>query len=249
MISDVDIAQQLRELLGSEVDARCDDGRLRVLTPFEYPDGDGVVVRVESAPDGRYVVSDGGVADATLAGKITSKVIGSPASEIARRFDAMFDSGQITTTVENEADIADACQRIASAAVSVAEAATYLRRRAPKETEFVDVIASKLQQRDIEVEAKRQIEGASGHPYLASLFVPKTETVIEPVGGERPWSVATSVYAEFGDLSKVNGYRLMAILDDRKVPLGPSVANLLGQVAEVASWQQHDSWISELASR
>lgn len=65
----------------------------------------------------------------------------------------------------------------------------------------------------------------------------------------RPWSVATSVYAEFGDLSKVNGYRLMAVLDDRKVDLGPSVANLLGQVAEVASWQQHDSWISELASR
>lgn len=172
MIIDVDIAQQLRDLLGSEIDARSDDGCLRVLTPFEYPDGDGVVVRIERAADGRYKVSDGGAADATLAGKIEARTISTPASEIARRFDAMFDSGQITTMVEAEAEVADACLRVASAAVSVAEASTYLRRRAPKETEFVDVIAGELQERNIEVEAKRSLEGASGHPYTASLFVP-----------------------------------------------------------------------------
>ncbi len=249
MITDIDIAEQLRDLLGSEVDARSDDGCVRVLTPFEYPDGDGVVVRIERAADGRYKVSDGGAADATLAGKIASKTIRTPASEIARRFDAMFDSGQIVTMVDAEADVADACQRVANAAVSLAEATTYLRRRAPKETEFVDVIAGELQQRNIAVEAKRSLEGASGHPYMASLFVPNTETVIEPVGGERPWNVATSVYVEFGDLSKANGYRLMAVLDDREVDPGANVANLLGQVAEVASWQEHDAWISEIASR
>ncbi len=206
-------------------------------------------MRIERTADGRYKVSDGGAADATLVGKIASRTISTPASEIARRFDAMFDSGQIATMVDAEADVAEACQRVASAAVSIAEAATYLRRRAPKETEFVDVIAGEFHRRNIKVEAKRSLEGASGHPYTASLFVPNTETVIEPVGGERPWSVATSVYAEFGDLSKVNGYRLMAVLDDREVDVGASVANLLGQVAEVASWQQHDSWISEIASR
>jgi hypothetical protein len=249
MIAESAIAQQLRDLLGSEVDARCDDGRLRVLTPFEYPDGDGVVVLVEQSPDGRFVVSDGGAADATLIGRVGAKAIGSPAAEIARRFGATFDSGQVTTTVEGEADIADACQRIARAAAGVAEAATYLRRQRSKEREFVDVIASKLHQREIDVESQHKLEGASGHPYTATLFVPGSETVIEPIGGERPWNVATAVYVEFGDLSKVNGYRLMAVLDDRETDLGPDVSSLLSQVADVASWREHDSWIAEVAAK
>lgn len=249
MIAESDIVQQLRALLGSEVDARCDDGRLRVLTPFEYPDGDGVVVLVEESPDGRFVIADGGAADATLIGRVGARAIGIPAAEIARRFDAVFDGGQLTTTVEREADIADACHRVARAAAGVAEAATFLRRQRPKEIEFIDVIAGKLHQREIEVESQRKLEGASGHPYTATLFVPGSETVIEPVGGERPWSVATAVYVEFGDLSKVNGYRLMAVLDDREADLGPDVSSLLSQVADVASWRQHDSWIAEVAPR
>jgi hypothetical protein len=249
MIAESDIAQQLRDLLGSEVDARCENGRLRILTPFEYPDGDGVVVLVDQSADGRFVVSDGGAADATLVGQVGAKAIGSPAAEIARRFGAVFEGGELTTTVEGDADVADACQRIACAAAGVAEAATYLRRQRPKEMEFVDVITSKLHQHEIEVEAERKFEGASGHPYTATLFVPDTETVIEPIGGERPWNVATAVYVEFGDLSKVNGYRLMAVLDDREADLGPDVSNLLSQVADVASWRQHDLWLSEIASR
>lgn len=249
MIAESDIAQQLRDLLDSEVDARCENGRLRILTPFEYPDGDGVVVLVEQSPDGRFVVSDGGAAGATLLGQIGTRAIASPATGIAQRFGIAFEAGEFTTTVESGADIADACQRIARAAAGVTEAAAYMRRSRPKETEFVDVITNKFHQRDIEVEAGRTLDGASGHSYTATLFVPDTETVIEPIGGERHWAIATAVYVEFGDLKEANGYRLMAILDDRKADLGPDVSNLLGQVADVAYWRQHNSWIAEVAAR
>jgi hypothetical protein len=249
MIAESDITQQLRDLLGREVDARWEDGRLRVLTPFEYPDGDGIVICVEASPDGRYVVSDGGAADATLVGRLGSRALGAPAAQIARRLDATFTSGQITTTVEKEADIADACWRVAQAAAAVAEAGTYLRPHRPKQLELVDVITTKLRGSKIEVEPKHKLEGASGHPYTATLFVPATETVIEPIGGERPWNIAIAVYVEFGDLRNVNGYRLMAVLDDRETDLGPDISGLLNQVADVASWRQHDSWIGELAGR
>lgn len=249
MVTPANIAQELRDLLGSEVDARVENGRLRILTPFEYPDGDGVVVLVGQDEEGRYVISDGGAADATLAGKLGSRVINAPATEIASRFDAVFAKGQLTTTVGVEASIVDACQRIARAAASVAEAATYLRRPAPRTVEFVDVVAAEMRQREISAESERKLRGASGHDYTASLFVPDTETVIEPIGGENTWNVARAVYVEFGDLSKVNGYRLMAVLDDREADLGPDVPGLLSQVADVASWRQHDSWIAELGSR
>ncbi len=249
MIAALDIAQQLRDLLNSEVDAHCEDGRLRVLTPFEYPDGDGVVVYVEEAPDGRYVVSDRGAADATLVGTLGARKIRRPAAEIARRCDAVFDGGQLITTVAGRAEIADACQRIASAAVSLAEASTFLRHKATKGLEFVDVIAGTLHKHKVEVESEHPLKGASGHSYTATLFVPGTETVIEPIGGERAWNLASAVYVEFGDLSQVNGYRLMAVLDDRDADLNPAVSNLLSQVADVAYWQQHDSWIAEVVSR
>lgn len=249
MISAIDITNQLRDLLDSEIEAQDDRGSLRVLTPFEYPDGDGVVVRIEQAPDGRYVVSDGGAADATLVGRLRARTVDGPAGKIARRYGANFQDGQLVTTVDGENELADACQRVALAAAGLAEGALWAKRTIPKEVEFVNVVAGELQQRDIQVETNRKLEGASGHTHTASLFVPVTETVIEPVGGERAWNAATAVYAEFGDLRQMNGYRLMAVLDDRESEIGAEVESLLSQVAEVASWREHDRWLSDLAAR
>lgn len=249
MISETDITKQLRDLLDREVDACYDHGSLRVLTPFEYPDGDGIVVCIERAPDGRYRVSDGGGADRTLIGRVGKKLSSEPAIRIAQRYGAMFEDRQLVTTVERGDELADACQRIALAAAGLAEGATWIKRRPSREVEFVDVIAGELRQREIQVEPKRTLEGASGHAHTASLFVPATETVIEPVGGERAWTVATAVYAEFGDLRQVNGYRLMAVLDDREHTPAPEIESLLSQVADVASWQAHDAWLAELSGR
>lgn len=247
MISETDITKQLRDLLDREVDASYDRDCLRVLTPFEYPDGDGIVVRIEQASDGRYRVSDGGGADATLIGRVGKKSSTAPAVMIAQRYGALFEGRQLVTMVEKENELAGACQRIALAAAGLAEGATWLKQRPSKEVEFVDVIASELRQRAVKVEEKRTLEGASGHTHTASLFVPNTETVIEPVGGERAWNAARAVYVEFGDLRQMNGYRLMAVLDDREHAPSPEIESLLSQVAEVASWQAHDAWLAEIS--
>jgi hypothetical protein len=247
-ITEIDISQGLADYLGSEVDARREGDRFRVLTPVEYPDGDGVVVRVEPTADGRFTITDGGSADATLAGRVGRKAIVAPADSIARRFDATFDGGQVRATVGLDG-IADGCWRVAQAASAIAEAATYQRPQPGKDPEFVQVIATELRSRSIPVEADRKLEGASGHIHTASLFVPATETVIEPVTGERAWNVATSVYVEFGDLGQANGYNLVAVVDDREGEVGADIFGLLRQVADVASWRQHDEWIDGLLGR
>lgn len=44
--------------------------------------------------------------------------------------------------------------------------------------------------------------------------MPSTEAVLEPIAGRKSWDKAIKVYAEFGDLRQVNGYKLLAVLDD-----------------------------------
>ncbi len=200
-LNDAEIAEHIRRLLGSAVDARREGECVRVLTPFEYPDGDGVVVLVALERDGLYAVSDGGQADATLAGMFGSRAVRAAASQVASRFDATFDNGQIKTVVGTKADLADACQRVAQAAAALAEASTYLRRQPPKEAEFADVIAWQLKKRKITVQQERKLEGASGHEHRTTLFIPATETVIEPVGGDRAWQVASAPSTSSSEIS------------------------------------------------
>jgi hypothetical protein len=80
-----------------------------------------------------------------------------------------------------------------------------------------------LRARSVVLERDIELEGASGHRHKPSLYLPKTATVIEPVGGERPWTVASAVYVEFGDLRSADGYRLLAVLDDRDTSPGPTL--------------------------
>ena len=241
-----EITERLAEFLGQEVQAQDRGGIVSVLTPAEYPDGDGVVVFVEPAGDGGYVISDHGEADATLIGNVGPRAVGEPAGLIARRFDARFDNGQITTH-SDEDSLAEACWRVAQAAAAVAEAATYVKPSRAKEAEFTDVVQRALRKRRVKVETERRLEGASGHTHRASIYVPATETVIEPIYGDKAWNVAAAVYVEFGDLRQANGYRLYAVVDDRSVQMSSEVGNLLSQVAEVAPWSAHDQWLSGLA--
>ncbi len=136
---------------------------------------------------------------------------------------------------------------LAQAATAIAEAATYERQPA-RPSEFVDVIEGASRERNVSFESRHKLEGASGHTHTASLYVPETETVLEPVGGDRAWSVAANVYAGFGDLNKANGYRLVAVVDDRKSDISEDVRSLLSRVADVANWREHDRWIGDVSS-
>ncbi|MDQ3608211.1 MAG: hypothetical protein M3459_04825 [Actinomycetota bacterium] len=144
--------------------------------------------------------------------------------------------------------MAEACWRVARASVAIAEAATYHRTPRAREQELTDLVAASVESRHLSVERERELEGASGHRHRASLYVPQREAVIEPVGGERAWKVASAVYVEFGDLSGVNGYQLIAVVDDRANAPGEDVERLLRQVGVVARWSQADQWLDGLAA-
>jgi hypothetical protein len=245
MITAETLSQHLTEFLGTETSAQLNDGRIAVLTPAEYPNLDGVVVWVEQLEQGSYVVSDHGEADSSLVPRVSARAIAVPAAGIARRFDVSFDGGQVTATAD-DASLAETCWRVAQAAAAIAEGATFHRVQQPRDPEFVELMASELRRRNVDLEREAVLEGASGHPHKASLYLPTTGTVLEPVSGEHAWQIASAVYVEFGDLRSANGYKLFAVLDDRDSAVGEDVATLLRQVANVSRWSRHSEWMSAL---
>jgi hypothetical protein len=242
------LRSELLAVLGENLDVVVRGDVLAVLTPCDYPDGDGVVVQISRADRG-YVVSDDGNGDARLlVGGPGARAIGPLGGAVCRRFGAIFDAGRVIARAADEHGVAEACWRVAQASVAIAEAATYHRPPRVREQELTDLVATSVQSRQLSVERERELEGASGHRHKASLFVPEREAVIEPVGGERAWNVASAVYVEFGDLAGVNGYQLIAVVDDRANPPGEDVERLLRQVGLVARWSQADHWLDGLAA-
>lgn len=234
-------------LLGEQVDVVMRGDQIAVLTPADYLDGDGVVVHVAPAAEG-FLLSDAGEADGRLVGGGPgARAIGPVASAICRRFGASFDGGRVLMRVRSQAEVADGCWRVAQASVAVAEAATYHRPPRARERELVDIVAASVVSRKLSAERERELAGASGHTYRASIYVPEHEAVIEPIGGEKPWNVASAVYVEFGDLRGVNGFQLIAVMDDRVEPPGEDVERLLRQVSVVGRLSQADDWLTGLA--
>jgi hypothetical protein len=244
-----DIRDALVRFLDGEVEVEVVGERVAVLTPAEYPDGDGVVVWVSDRSDGRYEVTDLGTADARL---VTSgpgaKALGPAAAEICRRFGVYFEGGVIVTRVERDG-VAVACWRVAQTAAALAEAQTFHRKQQPKEATFVDAVTRELRRHDLAVHNEVELLGASKHPYVASVYLPATETIIEPISGEQAWNKARAVYVEFGDLTSLNGYTALAVLGDMEGEAAQSVEDLLRQVGLVAHWEDRSRWMETISQQ
>ena len=242
MITADALATRVADFLGTNTEASATkEGRVAVLTPAEYPDCEGVVVYVEQLSGGDYVVSDLAGADSLMIGHITERRMRRPASEIADRFDVAFQSGRMMATTADDG-LAETCWRVAQASAAAAEALTFMSPERAAERRFTEIVVDEFTRRRVDVQIDYELAGASGHRHHASLFVPSTDTVLEPIAGRKSWDAATKAYAKFGDLSQVNGYRLFAVIDDRGTKLTEE-ANLLRQVGNVARWSRSNVWL------
>lgn len=239
------LGERFAEFLGSETEVANGGQRITLLTPAEYPDCDALSVTVELAADGAYIVSDLAAADSMLVGYLNPRSAASKAEAIVERFNVRFERGTVLTRV-SEDELPEACWRVAQASAAIAEAVSFVAPLATPKPEFDAVVADALARRQIEFRRNYTLRGLSGHEHTTSIFVPTSEAVIEPIAGRKAWDRATKVYAEFGDLRQVNGYRLLAVLDDRERDLS-QVAKLLSQVALVATWSRSDVWLDRIA--
>jgi hypothetical protein len=243
-----DIGTRLAEYLGLEVECARHDGRMTVLTPVEYPDCDAVAVTVERHPDGDFIVSDDSQADSRLIGFLGERSARNRATAIAERFDVQFVRGRVVARVDDQS-LPEACWHVAQASAAIAEGASFLAPVPTPRPTFDEVLWDALRLRVDSVERNKPLRGLSGHEHCASIFVPPTEAVIEPIAGRKAWDRAVRVYAEFGDLRQVNGYRLVAVVDESTVPDAEHLSKLLSQVGQVAAWAHHDEWLDVLTRR
>lgn len=246
------IEQRVRRFLESEV--RCEFGggqsRIGCLTPFEYPDGDGIVVRVRQRAS-VFAVSDQGETFARFGSHPPQylKALEDLAHSICHAHGVEYKNRQVLAHCDLE-QLGETVWEVSSAAAQVAQASEVFRPKArPRvEREFVGEIEHVFLERRLPVERERRIEGRSGHYYSVSIFLPEPEAILEPVGSGH-WNKATSVYARFGDLGQTNGFRLYSVLDDREQLPDEVGARLLSQVSDVLRWSSRRDWLNVLVGR
>jgi hypothetical protein len=251
MTSPTDIRAALIEHLSDDIVCErltADGERLSCLTPLQYPDGDNVEVWIDRPLAGQFLVTDEGQAslDFSQHPPQDMKALSDGAIQIAREWGLRFHQGRLSAEVDAP-EIAEATWRVASASEQLAHLALYYQpRRRKRERGFAVTVESDIRSRQIEVERERKLEGSSGHPHRATIYLPEHEVVMEPVAPHAHWNLISTVYTKFGDLRTANGYHLMSVVDDREGRLPTDIENMLVQVGSVVDWSQRDAWLSKL---
>ncbi|MDP8908027.1 MAG: DUF1828 domain-containing protein [Chloroflexota bacterium] len=225
------------------------DGRVSCLTPLDYPDGDGVVVWV-IPQNGEFEATDYGEGYVALTEQPAQdrRALLDRAATICADLAVSFVEGRVVTKAD-AASLGDATWRVASASARIAQLiAFYQPRRRRRTRDFADTLLSEVRTR-AEVRRDEQLIGQSGHRHRASLFVPSTETILEPVSGQGNWSQVAAIYTKFGDLEHANGYKRLAVVDDRDETLPDDFKNMLVQVGAVVDWTLRERWLPRLIGR
>ncbi len=236
-------------------DVECDqterDGRLGCITPLEYPNGDNVTVWITQAETGLEVTDYGEATSEAVLGGHAPKALARVAAGLARGHNVTYADSRLTATADERA-IGECVWRVASVASQIAHAALSSRKQRVYKTvaplrSFSLEVESTLVLRDLHPLRQQPLEGSSGHKYQVSLFLPESETVLEPIHALHVQAPdVASAYLKFGDLRSANGYRLVSLLDDREQAPEPEVGRLLTQVSTVVWWSRHEPWLASL---
>ena len=252
MTSANDIQERLQAHLAGEIACEPVEGgssRIGCLTPLEYPSGEGITVWVEQFSD-RLEVTDYGesLTDALGRPPQDRKALYEQIEAICAPLGLKFAAGRMATdTTLNE--VGDAMWRVASAALLVAQLSETFspHRRHQTPNPFVVEVEHDLQGRNLQIERGRKLEGASGHKHTATIFLPHSEAILEPIGFAGNWNQVSTVYTKFGDLSHVNGYKRYSLVDDREGQLDEGLASMLVQVSSLVKWTSRDIWLDSVS--
>jgi hypothetical protein len=183
----VNCEQVIRDYLSKiKAEFACEesDGRLRIVTPYLYPDNDLVEVYVEELRDGRVRVSDLGEATRHLHTQ-GFDVFASPkrkfiAETAASRVNAVFENGVIVKEGSPE-EIGGVLFDVIAAARGVAD--LVYTSRAYEPAPFVDEVADFLTEHQFRFERRVPIRGESGREYRVGFRI-EQKILLHPISAE-----------------------------------------------------------------
>jgi Domain of unknown function DUF1828 len=244
-----ELQTSLTGFVSDEIECRAVDGRVACALPLAYPDGDGVVVYVSERDQG-FEVSDYSEAIRMLVARpgIRLKPLAALARATAESHGITYGDGRLSASTSREL-LEDVVWRVGQASAELAQTLAAQRPEPVRDESLADEIERALQERGVTTERGHRLEGASGHSYHATLFLPQTHTILEPLSSEGGWASASAIYVEFGDISRSNGYRPLAVIDDREREPDEQLLQLLVQVGDVARWTERTRWLSQVTER
>jgi hypothetical protein len=245
------VRQELLAHLASEVDCQFleeETGRIGCLLPLEYPDGDGVVVWVRES-GGVIEVTDYGEgfsSDASRTRRERQRV-SETLEPIARGLGLTLAQGRVSAWCDSDA-LGEFVWRVGTGSMQIAQAVSAMvstrQGKREREIEFVSEVERTLRTRQLPVERGHKLTGQSGHIHRATIFIPSSESIFEPITGH--WNQVAATYATFGDLGQANGYHRYSVIDDRHDAPEGDVEALLIQVSDVLTWTKHETWLESV---
>ena len=160
------------------------NGRLRLTTPYVYPDNDLVEVYVEELPGGRIRVSDLGETSRHLHAQ-GFDVFASPkrkfiAETAASRVNALFESG----TIFKEGNLAEIGEIIFDVVVAARGVADLIyTSRAYEPAPFIEEVAEFLKDHQFRFERRVPVRGSSGREYRVGFRVEEI-VFLQPISAE-----------------------------------------------------------------
>lgn len=160
------------------------DGRLKVITPYVYPDNDLIEVCVEELAEGRIRVTDLGETTRHLHTQ-GFDVFASPkrkfvADTAASRVGAVLENGVISKEGKSE-EIGGMLLDVIVAARGVAD--LIYTSRAYEPAPFVEEVAEFLKEHEFPFDRKAPVRGASGREYRVPFRVKQT-ILLQPISAE-----------------------------------------------------------------
>jgi Domain of unknown function DUF1828 len=229
------------------------NGRLRIVTPYIYPDHDRIEVFVREKDDRRVVVSDLGETLRHL-DTLGMEVVANQKRwfqvqhiteglQVKVREGIIFKEGPAESVGDLIFDVLAACKAVGDLIYGT---------KAYEPATFEDEVAEFLKEHNIETTRNLSITGQSGSKYKVSMktVVNRTETLVAAVSPMSKAGIRQHVNSVFRMWSDVNhGARKMSLLNDLEFEFRTEDVTLLSRVCITQRWSGREAFLESLRGR
>jgi hypothetical protein len=240
------VRNMLQAGLSPLFDCREENGRLVIVTPFEYPDGDLIEFYVTEEA-GRLVITDLAETLATLA-SYRFDVETTPKrrklfESVVQGHGAHFFQGQLRVPLSSPEELVPALVRLSQAAFRTTD--LLFTSRYGVGTTFKDEVGEFLTEKSLAHEADYRATGRSGQIYTLDFYIEQPRPLLLEA-----LSTASAAYAEqavsrtvrmWYDLRRVDGrFGYATMLDDTEDVWKEQHLEILGSLSDLLVWSERE---------
>ena len=221
-------------------------GKVTILTPIEYPDGDYVELFVIKEGD-NYIITDLAETIATLA-SFNFVLKAAPKrfklfQQILKVHGIHYFEGELRVPFQNEKELPYVLTRLTQAIIQVSDLLFTMRYGAG--TSFREEVEEYFVEREIKFEPNYRVIGRSGQAYSIDFYIEKRkplliQTISSGSSGYADILISKTVRMWY-DLLRVDGrYRYTSLLDDSTDVWKPAHFEILSDLSSVIVWSERE---------